>query len=346
MSIKNDYPLNKKSYGLYCLTVEGQKSNLTEITLSNAEICISKDKQTGLWCELNSSSDGDKTMMLGAICGDIAGSVYEFNNIKYCLNPQNLISIDAGFTDDTVMTCAVAEGLKKALSEIAVAEIVDNQYDKTITDKIVKSLLKYGEMYPGVGYGPSFYRWLMAEHHEPYNSWGNGAAMRASYAGWVAKTMFEAEHFGELTAKVTHNHPEGIKAASVIAGCIFMMRSGSNKSDVSEYVNQYYNIDFTLDEIRADYQFDVSCQGSVPQAIVAFLEGQDFSDVIARAISIGGDSDTIAAISGSLAEAYYPISKKLRRQILEKLDTNLKATLIEVIDYALFRSGHVLVELN
>lgn len=277
------------------------------------------------------------TMMLGAVCGDVAGSVYEWHNIKYCLDKEAIVHEYARFTDDSVMTCAVANGLKNALVKIGNITIEDTQYNELIKNEIVNSLVAYGKKYPNAGYGGSFYNWIWSDEHKPYNSWGNGAAMRVSYAGWVARTLYEAEHFAELSAVVTHNHPESLKAAKAVAGSIFILRSGGTKADVAEYVKQYYDINFTLDEIRTDYRFDVSCQGSVPQAIEAFLEGDDFADVISKAISIGGDSDTIAAIAGSIAEAIYPIQQDFKGKVIEKLDNYLRSSLIDVVDYAVAR---------
>lgn len=157
--------------------------------------------------------------------------------------------------------------------------------------------------------------------------------MRASYAGWIEQSLDEAEYLGEMSAKVTHNHSEGIKGAKVVAGSILILKSGGSKQDVKKYASELYDIDFTLDEIRENYYFDVSCQGSVPQAIVAFLEEKDFFDVISKAISIGGDSDTIAAIAGSMAEVINPIPQEFRGQVIDKLDDNLTKILIEVIDF-------------
>lgn len=328
------------SIGLYCLTADRQiKNGTVEVSdVGNAKAFI-RDKWIEKWCIVTGGfgNDSAKTMMMGAICGDVAGSVYEHHNIKYYPNKERIVDQYAKFTDDSVMTCAVADGLSKALSIIN-SEVKDNEYDELIMKYIADSLVEFAKKYPYAGYGGSFKRWIWTEEHKPYNSWGNGSAMRVSYAGWVAKTMYEAEHFAELSAKVTHNHPEGIKGAKVVAGCIYILCGGGTKSNVADYVKQYYDIGFTLDDIRADYHFDVSCQGSVPQAIVAFLEGNDFSDVISKAISIGGDSDTIAAIAGSMAEVIYPIPQGFRGRVIDKLDKCLRNTLIETIDYSVSRN--------
>jgi ADP-ribosylglycohydrolase len=262
--------------------------------------------------------------MLGAIIGDIVGSVYEWHNIKTKDFP--LFRSDCFFTDDTVMTCAVAEGIMDALEELPDDWMLSGgeRARKTVSEKIVRSLKKYGRAFPHAGYGGSFYRWLQSEDSRPYNSWGNGSAMRASFAGWAAKSLEEAELLGELSAAVTHNHPEGIKGAKAVAGCIYTLRAGGSKEDVRQYAEGYYDLSFTLDEIRADYRFDVSCQGSVPQAIAAFLTGEDFADVVSEAISIGGDSDTIAAIAGSIAEVIYPIPAELLDRVAARLAPELR----------------------
>ena len=173
----------------------------------------------------------------------------------------------------------------------------------------------------------------MTENSLPYGSWGNGSAMRVSFAGWAARSLGEAELLGELSAAVTHDHPEGIKGAKAVAGCIYILRTGGSKEDVRRYASQYYDLSFTLDEIRPDYSFDVSCQGSVPQAIVAFLTGTDFADVIAEAISIGGDSDTIAAIAGSIAEVLYPIPPELIYRVTERMAPEMRSVVKRANDF-------------
>lgn len=328
------------SIGLYCLTTDRQIKNRTvEVNDVGNTKAFLRDKITGKWCIVTGGYGNDRveTMMLGAVCGDVAGSVYEFHNIKYCLNVDEIVNKNSHFTDDTVMTCAVANGIMNALKVLPDDYMGKTEYDDIVLKNIQESLIKFGRMYPYAGYGGSFRRWLVSEAPKPYNSWGNGSAMRASYAGWIAKPLDEAEYLGEMSAKVTHNHPEGIKGAKVVAGSIFILKSGGSKKDVKKYASEFYDIDFTLDEIRENYYFDVSCQGSVPQAIVAFLEGEDFSDVISKAISIGGDSDTIAAIAGSMAEACYPIPQGFKGRVIDRLDECLRETLIDTIDFAFLR---------
>ena len=273
--------------------------------------------------------------MLGAIIGDIVGSVYEFDNIK--TKDFELFKPDCRFTDDTVMTCAVADAIMSGGSE----------------KDFILSMKKYGRMYPHAGYGGRFRVWLRSMDTKPYNSFGNGSAMRVSPCAWVmdcgfcARTgMWPNRDLARLSASVTHNHPEGIKGALVVCDAIFMARfyfGGWNieysnpidsdpdecKRRIKEHIeNEYgYDLSMSLDEIRKNYEFDETCQGSVPQAIVAFLESTNFEDAIRNAISIGGDSDTIAAITGSIAEAAYGISEDLKEMALSYLDEPLKDVL-------------------
>ncbi|MBQ4579225.1 MAG: ADP-ribosylglycohydrolase family protein [Clostridia bacterium] len=223
--------------------------------------------------------------MIGAIIGDYVGSIYEMDNIKTTDFP--FFSPFCRFTDDTVMSIAVADALMNSLDMAA-------------------SLSKYGRMYPAAGYGGSFRRWLASDDAPSYGSYGNGSAMRASAAGWVAASLEEALQLAEQSALPTHSHPEGIRGAQVVAGCIWLLRQGKTKAEIRQWVtDQDYSLDFTIDQIRPVYQFDVSCQGSVPHAIAAFLEAEDFESAIRLGISIGGDSDTIACIAGALAEVYW-----------------------------------------
>ena len=261
--------------------------------------------------------------MLGAICGDVLGSTYEWQNVKYCPSIDELLSRASHFTDDSVMTIAVALGIADVINTLPDYWINDDLCKERITTSVQTRLVEFGKLYPCAGYGERFVFWLFNKNRKPYNSWGNGSAMRVSAAGWAAKSLDEALCFAECTATVTHNHPEGIKGAQVVAGVIFLLRRGKTKADIAEFVRKYYNIDFTLDEIREQYEFDVSCQGSVPQSIKAFLEGNSFEEVISLAISIGGDSDTIAAIAGSMAEVIYAIPEEQLKFVKGKLDTPL-----------------------
>ncbi len=225
--------------------------------------------------------------MIGAIIGDYVGSIYEWNNIKTTDFP--FFSPTCRFTDDSVMSVAVADALM-------------NDTD------LAASLRKYGRMFPQAGYGGRFREWLRNDAAPDYGSFGNGSAMRASAAGWMASTLEEALELARQSALPTHSHPEGVRGAQVTAGCIWLLRHGTDKPALRDWVvSQGYALDFTIDEIRPSYQFDVTCQGSVPQAIEAFLEADDFESAVRLGISIGGDSDTIACIAGALAEACWGI---------------------------------------
>ena len=247
--------------------------------------------------------------MTGAIIGDIVGSRFEFNNHKF--KDFTLFTSECFFTDDTVMTLAVA----KALNEYE--NITDLEIFK---QSLVKSMHEVGVHYPDSGYGGRFYGWIMNKRKDPYNSYGNGSAMRVSPISWYAESLKEVETLAKATAEVTHNHPEGIKGAVSVAGAIYLARTGRSKAEIKEYVSKFYKIDFTLAEIRPTYGFYETCQESVPQAFEAFFESESFEDAIRNAISIGGDSDTIAAITGSIAEAYYGISDKLKETAVSYLD--------------------------
>lgn len=257
--------------------------------------------------------------MFGAICGDTLGSTYEWHNVKYCPTTEELLSRPSHFTDDSVMTIAVAKGIADVINYLSDDWFHNAEAVETVRKSIEKNLAAFGNRYPRAGYGGSFRRWLVSDDRQPYNSWGNGSAMRVSAAGWAGRSLEETFSFAECSAAVTHNHPEGIKGAKVVAGIINLLRHGATKEDIKKFASEYYNMDFTLDEIRVDYTFDVSCQGSVPQAIRAFLEGNSFEEVISLAISIGGDSDTIAAIAGSMAEVIYPIPDEIIDFVLAKL---------------------------
>ncbi len=253
--------------------------------------------------------------MFGAIIGDIVGSVYEFNNIKTKDFP--LWKKNSHFTDDTVMTCAVCAALRE----------YKRDKSKDVHTLLINYMREIGREYPDCGYGARFEKWLMSEEIKPYNSYGNGSAMRVSPAAWLADSLSEAKELAVYSAEVTHNHAEGIKGAVAVSEAIYMARQNCTKEQIRKHLSHYYDLEFTLDQIRPTYQFDETCQGSVPQAINAFLEGADFEDVIRNAISIGGDSDTIAAIAGSIAEGFYGVPARLKARALNILDPLLKKAL-------------------
>jgi type I restriction enzyme M protein len=258
--------------------------------------------------------------MLGAIIGDIAGS--RFGNKRMKSKEFELFSSHCHFTDDTVMTLAVA----KALIEC------NGNYEEL--DKITEYWMRrLGRQYPRAGYGYRFFTWILSGEHNPYGSFGNGSAMRVSSVGYVTKTIEEVKDLSYKVTYITHNHPEGLKGAEAVAVCVFLAKSGSSIEEIRNYVNEnYYTLDFSLDDIRDEYEFDVTCQGSVPQAITAFLESEGFEDAIRNAIALGGDSDTLAAISGSISEAYYGIPKELADKAVTYMDDYLHGILIEFND--------------
>ncbi|MFO8029620.1 MAG: ADP-ribosylglycohydrolase family protein [Cyclonatronaceae bacterium] len=248
--------------------------------------------------------------ILGAIAGDIIGSPYEQHEIKTTDFP--LFKKHSDFTDDTVLTVAVADALL-------------NNRDFTET------LWHYGRRHIHRGYGGMFLDWLGDSDPQPYGSFGNGSAMRVSPVGFACDTLDEVLDLAAKSAEVTHNHTEGIKGAQAAATSVFLAAHQTDKQELRRYVERQfgYDLDFTLDEIRPHYDFDVTCQGSVPQAIVAFLESRDYEDAVRLAISIGGDSDTIACITGGIAAAYY---KSIPDKIVESARERLPSDFLEIID--------------
>ena len=253
--------------------------------------------------------------MLGAIIGDIVGSVYERNPIK--TKEFELFSENCRFTDDTVMTCAVCYAVREYKARPGV----------NIIGLFQKRMVELGRLYPDAGYGGKFYRWLMSDYHRPYNSFGNGSAMRVSACGLLASSLEEAHNLAVYSAEVTHNHPEGIKGAVAVAEAIYLAKTKKTKEEIREHLSQYYDLNFALEDIRDEYSFDVTCQGSVPQAIVCFLEAENFEDAIRNAVSLGGDADTQAAIAGSIAEAYFGIPARLKARAYGYLTPELRSAL-------------------
>lgn len=256
--------------------------------------------------------------MLGAIVGDIIGSAYEFKNTKR--KEFHLFTPKSKFTDDTVMTLALARWLCD-----------DKEHRK---ETLVQHMQELGRRYPTAGYAGSFMRWLYNPEPQPYNSYGNGSAMRVSPVAFFAHSLQEALGLAKISAEVTHNHSEGIKGAQAIASSIYLARHGATKREIKSYVEEQFHYDLSqqLDDIRPTYSYDMSCQHTVPQALLAFLEGVNFEDVIRSAVSIGGDSDTIAAMAGGIAQAFYVIPKKLSSYCYALLTPELRGVLNDFED--------------
>ena len=240
--------------------------------------------------------------MYGAILGDIIGSPYEFDRGNKSKDFP-LFSPNSAYTDDSVMTLAVADAFLSLSPEAA---------DKDIRRRLIQSMQTYGRKYPYAGYGGMFRRWLKDSNPQPYGSYGNGSAMRVSSAAWLFDDLETVRHMAQLSAEVTHNHPEGIKGAEAIASTIFLARTGSTKAEIKNYIEQqfHYDLSRTCDEIRPTYRHVESCQETVPESITAFLEGNSFENVIRTAVSLGGDCDTLTAIAGSIAEGFYGIPEE------------------------------------
>lgn len=258
--------------------------------------------------------------MIGAIIGDMVGSPYEFdwNNIKTKDFP--LFSLESCFTDDTVMTMAVAK---------AILDTEDTNDDEALRESFVRCMQALGHSYPDAGYGFLFLCWLAQTNPQPYGSYGNGSAMRVSPVAWLFHTMEDVRRGARLSAEVTHNHPEGIKGAEATAAAIFLARTGHSKAEIRDYIGSEFGYDLsrTCDEIRPTYRHVESCQETVPEAITAFLEGESFEDVLRTAVSLGGDCDTLTAIAGSIAEGFYGVPEEIRKEMNRRLPEELKAML-------------------
>lgn len=265
------------------------------------------------------------TTVIGAILGDIIGSVYEFEPI----NSKNfdLFSAESRFTDDSIMTLAVAKAVMDS----------DNDFSN-LSDRAVYWMQKIGATHRG-DYGQSFRKWLAAENPQPYNSWGNGAAMRVSPVACAARSIEEVKILSKKVTEVTHNHPEGIKGAEAIAVAVFLALQKKSKAEIKEYIEKnYYKLDRTLEEIACDYKFDESCQGTVPEAIQCFLEGKDFEDVIRNCVWLGGDADTMGAIAGAIAGSYFEIDSAYIEKAMGKLTAEYRSIYEEWTGYLSKRS--------
>ncbi len=246
--------------------------------------------------------------MLGAITGDIIGSVYEGTPIKTTYFP--LFQNSSTFTDDTILTIAVADSILSGT-------------------KYEEKLKEYFKKYPYRGFGGMFSKWAMNKHSKPYNSWGNGSAMRVSPIGFAFQSTENVLKEAEKSAEVTHNHPEGIKGAQATATAVFMARNGATKNQIIDFIESEFSYDLSenIDSVRKWYRFDVSCQRTVPYAIRSFIESENFEDAIRKAISLGGDSDTLACITGGISQAYYKyIPYKIKKEVIKRLPEEFKTT--------------------
>jgi len=249
--------------------------------------------------------------MLGAIIGDIVGSIYEFDN--YRNKNFNFFNPKCFFTDDSVMTVAIFDALCKC----------KGNYEK-LEEYAIKDMQKYGKKYPNMSYGGRFALWLKSSNPYPYNSFGNGSAMRVSAVPYFANSIEEVKHLSKLVTIVSHNHEEGIKGAEATAVAIWLALNGKTKEEIKSHIEEnYYSLNFDYEELRKNYQFNETCQQTVPQAIYCFLISDSFEDAIRTGISIGGDSDTLCAITGAIAEAYYGISAEFKEKALKYLDKHM-----------------------
>lgn len=256
-------------------------------------------------------------MMIGAIVGDIIGSRFEWQNIKS--KDFELFYPQCRFTDDSVMSLAIAEAILQC-----------NEDYTNLSNIAINSMQNIGRKYQNCDYGLNFYKWIFSDNPKPYGSFGNGAAMRVSPCAYAAKSLEDALSLARKVTIISHNHIEGIKGAQSVTSAVFLALQKENIENIKKHIMQnYYNINFTLDDIRQNYKFNESCQNTVPQAMQAFFESNSFEDAIRNAISIGGDSDTIGAITGSIAGAYYGVPKDIKDKAINYLDKRLKDILVQ-----------------
>ena len=255
--------------------------------------------------------------MYGAILGDIIGSPYEFD-MGDKSKEFPLFSSRSTFTDDTVMTIAVADAFMRPAES-----------DEDVRRNLISAMQHYGRLFPYAGYGGMFRHWLRSNNPQPYGSYGNGSAMRVSSAAWLFDDLDTVRHMARLSAEVSHNHPEGLKGAEATASAIFLARTGSTKTEIKAYIEENFGYDLsrTCDEIRPGYHHVETCQETVPEAITAFLEGESFEDVIRTAVSLGGDCDTLTCIAGAIAEGFYGVPEDLKQECRNRLP----APLLEVL---------------
>ena len=258
--------------------------------------------------------------MYGAILGDIAGSRFEFDRGPWTKDFE-FITDECRWTDDSVMTVAVAEALMNAGKDADV-EVIRNE--------CIKSMKKWGKKYPRAGYGGRFIKWVLSDEPKPYNSLGNGSAMRVSAAGWLYDSIERTREVAKATAEVSHNHPEGIKGAECTAAVMFLARTGADKEKIKKYVTEEFGYDFskTVDELRPLHKHDETCMDALPKALISFFEGESYEDVVRNAVSLGGDTDTIAAIAGAMAECFFDIPVARKAECMAVVE----ADMAEVID--------------
>ena len=259
--------------------------------------------------------------MIGAILGDMIGSPYEFIKDGNGKTKEFPLFVDRStFTDDSVMSIALADAL------MGISDVTEEAVKKAV----IESMQRWGRKYPNAGYGGNFYGWIFDPNPQPYGSWGNGSAMRVSPVGWLYDTLEQTRQVARWTAEVSHDHPEGIKGAECTASVIYLARTGASKEEIRDYIIKEFGYDLskTCDEIRPYYKFDVSCQGTMSPAIQAFLEGENFEDVIRTAVSLAGDCDTLTCIAGSMAEAFYGVPEELKEECRKRLTDEM----VEVVE--------------
>ena len=260
--------------------------------------------------------------MFGAIIGDVVGSPYEFDSHKKKNFP--LFGEESRLTDDSILTICVG-------SACAEADITDEDGFKKV---LIEKMHEIARRYPDAGYGGLFYAWLFDDYGKPYNGFTNGSAMRVSPCAWACDTLEDVCRLAKWSAEITHSHPDGVKGAVAVASAIFLARTGSSKEEIREYIeDNFYSLNFTLDEIRPGYSHDMTCEGSVPQALACFLEAEDFEDALRNAVSLGGDGDTLSAIAGSVAEAYFGIPDELKDEVLNLMDDFLSEYFLDYTEY-------------
>jgi len=267
----------------------------------------------------------ENKLILGAICGDIVGAPFEFSPIKS--KDFEFISDKSVFTDDTVMTIVNMLWLINLYE----TECDDNFTMDDAKNELIDLMHEIGVKYPNCGYGGHFYGWLVTKERKPYYSWGNGSGMRVSPIGWMFDRIETVMDFAKLSAEVTHNHPEGVKGAQAIASCVFLARKGKTKSEIKKFVEDTFGYDLNrkLEDFQADYKFDVSCMGSVPEAIICFLESESYEDAIRNCVWLGGDCDTTGAMCGAIAEAFYGyFDDEMTKNVMDKLDDFMKDVVV------------------